>query len=56
MGERVFAIANFFVGSVLLTSAGTQRKDCFGATPKPARETRALPTFRLSGGNSSDLQ
>ena len=29
-GERVLAIADF-------------SKDCFGETPKPARETRALP-------------
>jgi len=25
------------------------RKDCFGATPKPARETRALPFRRELG-------
>src|SRR6478735_9200301 len=41
-GERVLAIANFpwrFVS----TRATATRKDCFGATPKPARETHALP-------------
>jgi hypothetical protein len=41
--ERVLAIANFFLDSIMLTEAGTETKDCFGATPKPARETRALP-------------
>src|SRR5437773_8282410 len=25
------------------------RKDCFGATPKPARETRALPGINQTG-------
>ena len=43
-GERVLAIANFSLESRLFRAAGTQRKDCFGMTPKPARETRALPT------------
>jgi hypothetical protein len=42
-GERVLAIANFSLDSILLTETGTEKKDCFGATPKPARETRALP-------------
>jgi hypothetical protein len=42
-GERVLAIANFSWDSILLIEAGTETKDCFGATPKPARETRALP-------------
>jgi serine protease Do len=41
--ERVLATANFPLGSLLLAADGNQRKDCFGATPKPARETRALP-------------
>jgi hypothetical protein len=41
--ERVLAIANFSSDSILLTEAETEAKDCFGATPKPARETRALP-------------
>jgi hypothetical protein len=35
-GERVLAIANF-------ASIFNLNKDCFGALPKPARETRALP-------------
>ena len=41
-GERVLAIENFSLDS----STGRQlalSKDCFGATPKPARETRPLP-------------
>jgi hypothetical protein len=29
--------------SVLLVRSGTVRKDYFGATPKPARQRRALP-------------
>jgi hypothetical protein len=33
-GDRVLAIVNFL-------------KDCFGETPKPARETRALPRRRI---------
>jgi len=41
--ERVLPIANFSLDSIMLTEAGTETKDCFGATPKPARETRALP-------------
>ncbi|PYL86982.1 MAG: hypothetical protein DMF17_04365 [Verrucomicrobia bacterium] len=27
----------------LVPAVRVYRKDCFGATPKPARETRALP-------------
>jgi serine protease Do len=42
-GERVLAIANFPCGARIVTAGGTERKDCFGATPKPARGTRALP-------------
>jgi hypothetical protein len=42
-GKRVLAIANFSLDSIMLTEAETETKDCFGATPKPARETRALP-------------
>jgi hypothetical protein len=37
------AIADFSLDSVLFTAAGIRQKDCFGATPKPTRETRALP-------------
>ena len=42
-GERVLAIANFRLESLLFAKRVTQRKVRFGATPKPARETRALP-------------
>ena len=42
-GERVLAIANFSSSASLFTSARIQREDRFGATPKPARETRVLP-------------
>ena len=50
VGERVLAIADFLCE--LLTSMGnaSERKDCFGATPKPARETRALPFALDIGG------
>ena len=37
------AIANFFWTRAIHASLATSRKDCFGATPEPARETRALP-------------
>ena len=30
-------------GSRTLAAVSTKRKKCFGGTPKPARETRALP-------------
>jgi serine protease Do len=49
VGERVLAIANFTLDSLLFAESGSQRKACFGATPKVraglalARETRALP-------------
>ncbi len=48
-GDRVLAIANFPSISRLFAASGSQRKDCFGATPKVraglalARGTRALP-------------
>ncbi len=42
-GERVLAPANFPSISHLFAASGSQRKHCFGATPKPARGTRALP-------------
>ena len=41
-GERILPIANFSLDSIMLTEAGTETKDCFGATPKPARETHVL--------------
>src|SRR5262249_56724243 len=42
-GERVLAIANFRYEVVSFPSNEIQRKACFDATPKPTRETRALP-------------
>ena len=44
-GERVLAIANFRLESRLFAKREAQRKVRFGATPKPARETRALPRW-----------
>ena len=41
--ERVLAIANFSLAFRKQTCDRDQKKDCFGATPKPARETHALP-------------
>ena len=47
-GERVLAIADFSLNPPLPHLSRDRGKDCFGATPKPARETRALPrTSRL---------
>jgi omega-amidase len=40
-GDRVLAITNFFCA--LFSGHDSDRKDCFGATPKPTRETHALP-------------
>src|SRR5439155_8749802 len=40
--ERVLAIANFFCGFPFSRCVRNPKKDCFGATPKPARGTRAL--------------
>src|SRR5438094_2932284 len=42
--EHVLAIANFSRAWKSLGMFGVW-KDCFGATPKPARETHALPRF-----------
>jgi len=42
-GERVLAIANFLFGSSTFAAGAGRIKACFGVTPKPARETRALP-------------
>src|SRR4029077_10466474 len=47
-GERVLAIANFSSNTSMLTPARIQREDRFGATPKPTRETRALPGFAVT--------
>src|SRR6266478_890261 len=55
-GERVLAIANFscqFVPSPRGTTF--KRKDRFGATPKPTRETRALPKSRRPRRDVSTL-
>jgi membrane fusion protein (multidrug efflux system) len=41
-GERVLAIANL-PQDFHLPCGVRQKKDCFGATPKPTRETRTLP-------------
>ena len=46
VGERVLAIANFPSQFVTSRSSDVQKKDRFGATPKPARETRALQSAR----------
>jgi serine protease Do len=39
----VLALANFRFSARLFAAGGTQREDCFGATPKPACGTRTLP-------------
>ena len=45
-GERVLAIADFSLNPPLPHLSRDRGKDCFGATPKPTRETRALPEHR----------
>ena len=52
-GERVLAIADFSVNPPLPLS--DQGKDHFGATPKPARETRALSEDRVYTSLASRL-
>ena len=42
-GERVLAIADFLCAFLFAAACEIQSKDCFGATPEPTRETRALP-------------
>jgi hypothetical protein len=42
VGGCVLAIANFSCGFFTPSTGDIQKKDCFGETPKPARETRAL--------------
>jgi NADH:ubiquinone oxidoreductase subunit K len=42
-GERVLAIADFPSGLSMPMPWGIEAEDCFGGTPKPARETRVLP-------------
>ena len=41
-GERVLAVANFLTATQPVKILALE-KASFGATPKPARETRALP-------------
>ena len=43
VGERVLAVAGFPCDFLPPSTDEIQRKACFGATPKPAREARALP-------------
>jgi NADH:ubiquinone oxidoreductase subunit K len=43
VGERVLAIASFRYRFAVLAVDRIKRKECFGATPKPAGGTRALP-------------
>jgi len=45
-GERVLAIADFLCAFLFAAACEIQSKDCFGATPEPTRETRALPNPR----------
>jgi len=56
VGDRVFAITDFSCAPLRSTTMSTV-KDCFGVTPKPTRETRALPGRRSSrsGYNRSRL-
>ena len=46
-GERVLAIANFLPSTRLSAAGGRQRKDCFGAAPKPACGTRAFTRYAI---------
>src|ERR1041385_1445043 len=47
-GERVLAIANFSLTILFLRSrTKIENQVRFGGTPKPARETRALPRWLL---------
>jgi hypothetical protein len=47
VGERVLAIANFSCVALYDLDL-VLSKDCFGATPKPARETHALPKHTVT--------
>ncbi len=51
-GERVLAIANFLRAPLPVPAIEIERKVRFGATPKPARETRALPDTNAPCVNS----
>jgi hypothetical protein len=47
VGDRVFRDHGLFCGDTALSRTWqVVWKDCFGATPKPARETRALTKRR----------
>src|SRR3954469_17984363 len=46
-GDGVHAIANFSCDVVGRESDEIEKKACFDVTPKPARETRALPRMLL---------
>jgi hypothetical protein len=48
-GERVLVIA-YFVSIARRLPKCRFKKACFGGTPKPARETRALPMRGFSRG------
>ncbi len=43
LGDGVLAIADFPLEIPSAVGDSSATNDCFGATPKPARETRALP-------------
>jgi hypothetical protein len=47
---KAFASRELFRAREIHASLAILRKDCFGATPKPARETHALP------GNTFDSE
>jgi hypothetical protein len=46
--KRVLAIADFPCAFPFAAACEIQSKDCFGATPKPIRETRVQPKLRYS--------
>src|SRR4029077_5045736 len=50
VGDGVLAIADFLFPLEIRIRWRNSRKVRFGATPKPARETRALPIIRASYG------
>jgi hypothetical protein len=45
VGDGVLAIVDFRVVRLIPESATSRLEDRFGVTPKPARETRALPNM-----------
>src|SRR5881397_3821539 len=46
-GERALAIANFRCALFTAPEKHHSNKDCFGVTPKPTRDTRALPRLKF---------